>query len=303
MSPEQLRALLLIAAVVAGAVLGIKASTSLSRARRRPGRRPGTGAGQRYGQVVLDRSRRGVRRVLAAAERRGLLARPGVRAAEAIEAAGLRGSLRPADLSALRAAAVLAAVAALPQMLATCGARAFPLAAGAWLTAAARAPAWWLRHRARSRATAMTAALPDALDLLAACLAAGLPLRRGMALVAEHGREPLAGEFATVAAETALGIPQTIALDGVRARNRSPELAAFVAAVSQSERHGVPLAPVIAAQALEARRVADRAVVERGARAGPKIQLIVAATFVPAALLAFGAVVLAAAARGALSLY
>jgi tight adherence protein C len=66
----------------------------------------------------------------------------------------------------------------------------------------------------------------------------------------------------------------------------------------QAERHGSPLAPVIAAQAAEARLALNRSIVERAARAGPKIQLVVSMTIVPGAMLGMAAAVIAAIARG-----
>jgi len=73
-------------------------------------------------------------------------------------------------------------------------------------------------------------------------------------------------------------------------------------AIRQAERNGPPLAPVIAAQANDARLAHNRAIIERGARAGPKIQLVVSATIVPGALIGLGAIVVAAIARGELKL-
>lgn len=144
----------------------------------------------------------------------------------------------------------------------------------------------------------MRAALPDALELLRACLAAGLPLRRSLSLVGDHCAEPVATEFAHVAAETAFGVSQATALDGLAARNPQREIRVLVSAIRQAEKHGSPLAPVTSAQAHDARLALNREIVERAAKAGPKIQLIVSTTIVPAALLGFAAVLIAAIARG-----
>lgn len=215
-----------------------------------------------------------------------------------IASAGMHGRVESRDIAAMRVLCLFAALMAAPRLAGALPHRLIPLVLAVWLASAVEAPLWWLRRAAARRAAALRAALPDALELMRACLTAGLPLRRALLLVGDHCAEPVAGEFLCVAAETGFGIAQSTALDGLAARNPLPEVRALVAAMHRAGRHGSPLAPVIAAQAEEARRARDRAIVERGARAGPKIQLIVAATIVPAALTGLAAVVVAAFARG-----
>lgn len=220
----------------------------------------------------------------------------------AIQRAGLEGRLSARDVATARVACVLAAAALTPRVAQMLPLRMLPIVVPLLLWAAAELPLHVLERRARSRADALRAALPDALDLLRACLAAGLPLRRSLSLVADHSAEPIAGEFACVAAETAFGIPQATALDGLAARNPLTEVRALVSAIRQAERNGSPLAPVIAAQARDSRLAHNRAIIERGARAGPKIQLVVSATIVPGALIGLAAIVIAAIARGELKI-
>lgn len=220
----------------------------------------------------------------------------------AIQRAGLDGQITARDVAAARVACILAGVALAPRLATLVPLRMLPLALPALLWAASELPLYLLSRRAAARGAALREALPDALDLLRACLAAGLPLRRSLSLVADHCAEPVAREFACVAAETAYGIPQSTALDGLAARNPEPEVRALVSAIRQAERNGSPLAPVIAAQAGDARLAHNRAIIERGARAGPKIQMVVSATIVPGALIGLAAIVVAAIARGELKL-
>lgn len=221
----------------------------------------------------------------------------------AIARAGLAEHIAPKDVAAARAACVLGVLALSPRLAAAVPPRLLPLVLGVLIWSAAELPLLLLARRGARRAAALRAALPDALDLLRACLAAGLPLRRSLSLVAEHCAEPVAGEFAQVAVETAYGIPQGEAFTRLAARNPEPEVRALVQALRQAERGGSPLAPLIAAQARDARLALNRTIVERGARAGPKIQLIVSATIVPGALIAFAAIVTAAIARGELNFF
>lgn len=220
----------------------------------------------------------------------------------AIQRAGLDGQITARDVAAARVACILVSAALAPRLATLLPLRMLPLALPALLWAASELPLFLLARRAGRRGAALRESLPDALDLLRACLAAGLPLRRSLSLVADHCAEPVAAEFACVAAETAFGIPQSTALDGLAARNPEPEVRALVSAIRQAERNGSPLAPVIAAQAGDARLAHNRAIIERGARAGPKIQLVVSATIVPGALIGLAAIVVAAIARGELKL-
>ncbi len=232
----------------------------------------------------------------------GVLSRVGRRdARELIARAGMSGAIGTRDVAAARLFCIAAAVALTPRLTDHLPLRAWPLVLPLWLAGGAELPLWWLRRAAVRRQRAVRESLPDALELLCAALAAGLPLRRALLLVGDHCAEPLAGELICVSGETSLGVPLVVALDGLVARNQLPEIRALVAAIRQAERHGSPLAPVVAAQAADARAAHNREIVERGARAAPKIQLIVATTIVPAAMIGFAAIVIAAIARGDLN--
>jgi tight adherence protein C len=215
----------------------------------------------------------------------------------AIARAGLAEQLLPRDVAAMRVACVIAALLLIPRLIATFPPRTY-LLIPLLVWAAAELPFLWLARRAAGRDEELRSTLPDALDLMRACLAAGLSLRRSLELVSCHCRPPISTEFVQVAIETAFGRPQALALQHFAERNPLPEIRALVKAIDQAETGGSPLAPVIAAQAQDSRQALNRAIVERGARAGPKIQLVVSATIVPGALLAFAAIVIAAIARG-----
>lgn len=212
--------------------------------------------------------------------------------------AGVEGRFSTRDVAAARLVCVVIGLAIVVRLSSALPLRMLPLAALVVLGLSIELPLIWLRQQAERRSRATRSALPDALDLMRACLAAGLPLRRSLSLVGDHCAEPVATEFVQVAAETAFGVPQATALDGLVARNPQPEVRALVSAIRQAEKHGSPLAPVIAAQAHDARLALNREIIERAAKAGPKIQLIVSTTIVPAALLGFAAVLIAAIARG-----
>ena len=69
------------------------------------------------------------------------------------------------------------------------------------------------------------------------------------------------------------------------ARLPQPEIRAFVAALHRAGCHGAPLSDTLAAQARAARFALARRIREDAARAGPKLQLVVALLLVPSVLL------------------
>jgi tight adherence protein C len=147
------------------------------------------------------------------------------------------------------------------------------------------APEYALRRRARLRAKAMEAELPDVLDLLRVAIAAGLAPRRALAEVGRRHPGLLATELRRSAARAAMGEPAEKTLSSLEQRCPATGIALLVAALKRAERHGAPLANTLAAQAAEARsrRAAQRS--EQAAKAAPKIQLVVALLLVPAVLL------------------
>lgn len=212
-----------------------------------------------------------------------------------IAAAGRPGGLGARDVMAAKVGAALAggalgavAGAAAPGRLGLASALAGPVA-GFLL------PDLWLRRRAQQRAAAARRELPALLDLLRVTLEAGLPLAAALGSVGERSSGPLGGEWRAVARQVELGVPLAEALDAMTARLPLAEVEAVAATLARAARHGVPLAEALAAQARDARVAERRRVQEEAARAGPKIQLVVALLLVPSVLL-----MVAAALAGAL---
>jgi tight adherence protein C len=83
-------------------------------------------------------------------------------------------------------------------------------------------------------------------------------------------------------------------LEGLARRVPLPEVGALVAALDRARRHGAPLAETLSAQARDARFALARGIREEAARAGPKIQLVVALLLVPSVLLLVAAALAAA---------
>jgi tight adherence protein C len=194
-----------------------------------------------------------------------------------------------AEVMALKGGAALAAfVAALPALALLPG-RLGPVALVAAPAGAFLAPDAWLARAIRRRRAAMAAELPEVLDLLHVAVSAGLPPLRALGEVGRRRTGPLASELAVAAAHAALGVPRARVLERLARRCPVDGVAALVAAIGRSERHGAPLAPALRAMAADARAERAQRIRERAARAAPKIQLVVALLLVPAVMLLVGA--------------
>lgn len=223
-----------------------------------------------------------------------LLAALGNRLQQARAPADLRGRIqaagRPAGLgirevmAAKVAAAVLGSIAAVPLAALAPGRLGLviaPLAPAAGFLL----PDLWLGRLAAERARRVRRDLPALLEILRVTIQAGGSLSRALGAVGERADGPLAREWAAVASEMALGVPLAHALNGLASRLPQPEIRAFVAALDRAARHGAPLSDTLEAQARAARFALTRRIKEDAARAGPKIQLVVALLLVPSVLL------------------
>jgi tight adherence protein C len=225
---------------------------------------------------------------------------PPARAAAPADLAGrLAAAGHPAGLGAreLMAAKLTAAAAAgLAGAVLAGGApgRLGPLIALIAPCAGFLAPDLWLARLAAERARRVRRHLPTLLDLLRVTVEAGSSLPEALRLVGERADGPLASEWRAVGRQVALGVPLRTALEGMVEHLPLPEVRALVAALDRARRHGAPLADTLTAQARDARFAVARRVREDAARAGPKMQLVVAVLLVPSVLLLVAAALTAA---------
>ena len=147
------------------------------------------------------------------------------------------------------------------------------------------APDQWTKRLTRRRLEAAVRELPDMLDLFRVTVEAGRPAPRALGVVGSEFDGPLAREWRRAAGEIALGESEEDALRGLAGRLPADEIRSFVEALGRSRRRGVPIGRAAAAQATIARHQRRHQVRERAARAGPKIQLVVALLLVPSVLL------------------
>lgn len=139
-----------------------------------------------------------------------------------------------------------------------------------------------LQRRARERDIEIRAALPDALDLLAACALAGMGIDRALRTVAPD----VAGSLGAALRETLraldAGMHRRAAYRVLTERAPVPEVRSLVRALERAERYGTSIAVTLVAQAREMRS-RRRAAVEESARAAPvKMLFPLVVCFLPA---------------------
>jgi tight adherence protein C len=235
---------------------------------------------------------------LAGARLRARAAHPPRDLAGKIEAAGRPGGLGPRELMAAKCAAALAGAPVGLMLGALAPGRLALLVVPGTPVALFLAPDLWLARRAAERARRVRRDLPAMLDLLRVTVEAGAPLADALAEVGRRARGPLADEWRAVGSLVALGEPLTDALERMTGRLPLPEVRALVGALERARRHGSPIGRALAAQAREARFELRRRVQEHAARAGPKIQLVVALLLVPSVLLLVAAALVSALLQG-----
>ena len=211
-----------------------------------------------------------------------------------IEAAGRPAGLGVREVMAAKVAAAVAGAAGALPVAALAPGRLGLLVAAAGPVAGFLAPDLWLSRLAAERARRVRRELPPLLDILRVTIEAGGSLAPALKAVGERAEGPLAREWRAVAREVSLGVPMSQALGGLAARLPQPEIRAFVGALERAARHGAPLSDTLAGQARAARFALARRIREDAARAGPKIQLVVALLLVPSVLLLVAAALAAA---------
>ena len=95
--------------------------------------------------------------------------------------------------------------------------------------------------------------LPDALDMLTISVEAGLAFDAAMTQVAANTTGPLSGEFDRVLKEMQIGKSRLAAFGDLRERTTVEELHAFVTALVQADKQGIPVARVLREQSKEMR--------------------------------------------------
>jgi tight adherence protein C len=123
----------------------------------------------------------------------------------------------------------------------------------------------------RARRERIRSELPDALDLLAVSVEAGLGLDGAVAKLTENMEGALVDEFALTLGEMRIGEARHDALKKLAERVPAPELAAFVRSVIQADQLGISLGRILRVQAADSRLRRQAAAEERAMKAPIKM--------------------------------
>jgi tight adherence protein C len=132
-------------------------------------------------------------------------------------------------------------------------------------------PEMVLSSRIRSRRDAVRSDLPDALDILAVSVEAGLGFDGAITKLTEHMKGPLVEEFGLLLSEIRMGESRQAALKNMAARVGAPELSAFVRAIVQADQLGISLGRILRVQAADSRLRRQAAAEEKAMKAPIKM--------------------------------
>jgi tight adherence protein C len=132
-------------------------------------------------------------------------------------------------------------------------------------------PEIFLTMKTRSRRDTIRSELPDALDLLAVSVEAGLGFDGAVAKLVDHMEGPLIDEFGLMMSEIRVGETRTVALRKMAERVDATELSNFVRAVIQAEQLGISLGRILRVQATDTRLRRQAAAEEKAMKAPIKM--------------------------------
>lgn len=141
------------------------------------------------------------------------------------------------------------------------------VAAGFWL------PVLWLDQLVRDRRAELEASLPNALDVVAISMEAGLGLDRALEQLVRHQDDSLTLLVARALREIQLGRPRAEALDDMAHATGVEDFSSLVRGILYAEKTGVPVARTISAHAAQMRVKRRLKIRTEAARASLKILL------------------------------
>jgi tight adherence protein C len=132
-------------------------------------------------------------------------------------------------------------------------------------------PEFAIGAKARGRREQIRAELPDALDLLAVSVEAGLAFDGALTKITEHMKGALSDEFALALGEIRIGESRSEALKKLAQRTGAAEVAAFTRAIIQADTLGISLGRILRVQAVDTRNRRQAAAEERAMKAPVKM--------------------------------
>jgi tight adherence protein C len=133
------------------------------------------------------------------------------------------------------------------------------------------APDFVVGMRARKRRDAIRSQLPDALDLLAVSVEAGLGFDGAISKLIDHMDGPLTEEFGLTLNEIRIGESRQDALKKLSERADTPEISGFTRAIIQADQLGISLGRILRVQATDTRQRRQAAAEEKAMKAPIKM--------------------------------
>ncbi len=133
------------------------------------------------------------------------------------------------------------------------------------------APDFVLNSKIRSRQDRLRADLPDALDLLAVSVEAGLGFDAAIVKLTEQFEGPLGEEFVLTLNEMRVGETRQAALKKLADRTGITEISAFARAIIQADQFGISLGRILRVQAVDTRHRRQIAAEEKAMKAPVKM--------------------------------
>ena len=132
-------------------------------------------------------------------------------------------------------------------------------------------PGVYVSGKAKRRREEIRCELPDALDLLAVSVEAGLGFDGAVAKLTEHMEGSLAEEFSLTLGQMRIGESRSDALKKLAERIDSPEIGTFTRAIIQADQLGISLGRILRLQANDTRLKRQAAAEEKAMKAPVKM--------------------------------
>jgi len=144
------------------------------------------------------------------------------------------------------------------------------------------APAIVVSQRAKRRQATIVSQLPDALDLLAVSVEAGLGFDGAVSKLTQYMSGPLPEEFELALGEMRIGESRSDALKKLAQRAGTPEVSSFVRSIVQADQLGTSLGRILRVQATDTRLKRQAIAEERAMKAPIKMLFPTVAFIFPA---------------------
>ncbi len=145
-------------------------------------------------------------------------------------------------------------------------------------------PDFMLKSQVKSHQQAIKNQLPDVIDLLGVCMAAGLSFDGAIVKISEKMEGPFIDELMTAFKQIQMGVPRAAALNEISECSDINELKTLMSALVQASTLGIPVTNIIEVQSKQLRDTRRESAKEKGNKAPVKISIPILLMIFPALL-------------------